>query len=94
MRWGFEGGYSHMGLFGGAFMFLVVIAIIGLLIYLVISASKSQKMMGNGYGHSNQILNGSENLNEKAILILNERFAKGEIDEEEYLGRKTAIIRN
>ena len=93
MRWGFDSGFYHMGLYGGIFMFLVGIAVIGLLIYLVMSASKSHKIMGQGYSNSNQISNNTENLNDKAILILNERFAKGEIDEEEYLRRKTAILR-
>lgn len=94
MRWGFDSGFYHMGLYGGIFMFLVGIAVIGLLIYLVMSASKSNKTMGHGYSQSNQISSNLDNLSERAILILNERFAKGEIDEEEYLGRKTAILRN
>lgn len=93
MRWGFDSGFYHMGLYGGIFMFLVGIAVIGLLIYLVMSASKSHKAEFQGYTQTNQITNSSASLNEKAILILNERFAKGEIDEEEYLSRKTAILR-
>ncbi|MEI8216465.1 MAG: SHOCT domain-containing protein [Eubacteriales bacterium] len=94
MRIGFEGGYNHMMLFGGVFMFLIGIVVIGLLIYLVMAAAKSHKMMGHGYSQATKISNSSESLNEKAILILNERFAKGEIDEEEYTSRKAAILKN
>jgi putative membrane protein len=70
-------GYGIMGWFG---MMLILLAIIGAVIYAVI------KLSGGNY-------RGSERRYDNSLEILNERFAKGEISEEEYRGKKEMILK-
>ncbi|MDW7739695.1 MAG: SHOCT domain-containing protein [Bacillota bacterium] len=55
------------------FGWLVLLAIIGLVIYLVISNNKPQSSIGSKVESNN-----------KAAEIIKERYAKGEISREEY----------
>jgi putative membrane protein len=70
-------GYGIMGWFG---MMLILLAIIGAVIYAVIKLSS-----GN--------YRGSERRHDNSLEILNERFAKGEISEEEYRRTKEMIMK-
>ena len=91
--YGYNGGFENM-IFGGAIMFFLGLFLIGAVIYLLVVTSRKH----NGKVESNQQLVqsvvASSNLNDKAILILNDRFAKGEISEEEYLSRKSALLKD
>ncbi|MGH4121065.1 SHOCT domain-containing protein [Clostridium sp.] len=85
---GFSGsGYGHFGGYGGGGMFLMMG--FGFLIFLIL-AFLAFKLMRN-HPHSN--LSSSNNLgfNNSALNILNERFAKGEMDEEEYAKKKIIL---
>jgi putative membrane protein len=82
-----DGRFTH---FGGLLFCLIGIALAVLLIVLVIKTMRH-------YSHSgshNSCCGGSDNsLNNsgKALEILNERYAKGEIDDEEYIKKKTEL---
>ena len=79
-RFGGPGGGGGMFIMMG-FGFLVFLA-------LIFIAYKLMKVHNSHHSH----LSAPNNLeNNAAIVILNERFAKGEIDEEEYLKRKTIL---
>lgn len=66
--------------FGGGFMFLWWIVIIAAVVALVVWLSNSGRM--------------STSRREKSALdILNERYAQGEIDDEEYQRRKRELTR-
>lgn len=71
-------GYDMTGGWFG--MLLIPLLLIGVIIYAVIKLS----------GNSN-IRNGREFDN--ALEILNERFVRGEISEEEYSQKKTLLLR-
>lgn len=69
---GFEEGWGHMMSFGfgGMFMWVIFLIIVGLLIYLAVNNTKSKE-------HTDRF--------EKTSLdIIKERYAKGEISEEEF----------
>ncbi len=70
-------GYGMMGGWVGTVLSVILIAII---IYAVIRLA-GRGHMGNGNSYDN------------SIQILNERFARGEINEEEYKRIKTLIMK-
>lgn len=68
------------GIGGGRFvMMLIPLLLIGLVIYAVFKAS------GN---------NRSTRTVDNSLEVLNERFAKGEISEDEYKSKKALILKN
>ena len=67
--WGHMMGYGY----GGGFMWLIVLVLVGVVIYFLLQVSKSK-------GSDGSII-------ETPLDILKKRYAKGEIDEEEF-GRK------
>lgn len=76
---------NHEGwFFGGGFMGLVWVLIIGVLILFVAFALKSGQKGGSG------MFGGNEKL-EDPLKILKSRYARGEIDEEEYERRKNEL---
>ena len=84
-------GYGHFGGFGGG-MFIMMgfgFLIFLVLIYLAIKLLKSHAPM-HKLVQGNSTL-GNSTLSNSALSILNERFAKGEIDEEEYTKKKTLL---
>lgn len=67
---------------GGWFMALILVVLMGIIVYTVLRASNRRGMEGgSAYGASNS----------RAAEILKERFAKGEINEDEYMRMKEAI---
>lgn len=79
---GFIGGWNQMmnfGYGGGIFMMFMFAIVIGLIIYFIISNTKSNRYTG---GNS-----------ETSLDIAKERFAKGEIDENEFEKIKKALKR-
>lgn len=80
------GGYGYGGFgFGGIFMMIGFLLILFLAIYLIYKAAQNR---GNRDANT-AVYN---NISSRAIDILNERFAKGEIDAEEYKARKSQIL--
>ena len=69
--WHMMDGWSHMAWwgYGGAFMWLIFLVLVGVVIYFVM---RSEKWMKRG---------GSD---ETALDILKKRYAKGEISKQEY----------
>jgi putative membrane protein len=79
---GFMWGWNHMmnfGFGGGIFMMFIFAIVIGLIIYFVITNTKSNRSAGGS--------------NETSLDIIKERFAKGEISEEEFEKMKKTLKR-
>ena len=65
-NWGHMMGYGY----GGGFMWLIVLVLVGVVIYFLLQASKSKGSDGS--------------IVETPLDILKKRYAKGEIDKEEF----------
>lgn len=82
------GGYMHNGFMGGGFMgggifgMFINILIIALIAYLIFKLV--QNLGNNGAGNSRKS-------NRDSVQILKERYARGDIDEDEYLKRKDIL---
>jgi len=78
---GFIGGWNQMMNFGngGIFMMFMFAIVIGLIIYFIITNTKSNRYTGG--------------FSETSLDIIKERFAKGEITEEEFEKMKKALKR-
>lgn len=76
---GFNGNYWWMGLIGMVLQVVFWIAVV-VIVYRLIS--------GNNSNHS---ANNSNRHNDTSLNILRERYAKGEIDTEEYTRRKEGL---
>lgn len=74
-------GYRY-GLLGGFGMMIIPLLLVGLIIYAVVKFSQ-----GNNNNYNNN-RGGSD-----ALDVLNQRYAKGEISEEEYVLKKK-MLRN
>jgi len=64
-NWGHMMGYGY----GGGFMWLIILALVGIAIYFLMQGSKSK--------------DSSKSITETPLDILKKRYAKGEIDKEE-----------
>jgi len=78
MRFGGH-GYNMMG--GGFAMMIIPLVIIGVLIYLLYKKGHNN--------NSKDIGDGDNSLN-----ILKERYARGEINDEEYTNKKNILLNN
>ncbi|MFH1002270.1 MAG: SHOCT domain-containing protein [bacterium] len=79
---GFTWGWNQMmnfGYGGGIFMMFIFAIVIGLIIYFIITNTKSNRYTGG--------------FSETSLDIIKERFAKGEITEEEFEKMKKALKR-
>lgn len=88
MRYGFwalGGMCRHMGFGGGLFMMFGGLLLIGLLIYgiVLLTGKKNSSQTGAHAAPTQDIGN--------AMNILNERYARGEIDEDEYARKKAEL---
>lgn len=86
MRYGFDNIYSHMGWLGGGIAMFIGLIVIGLVLYWLYTTTQRQQ---NGY-HAPM---GNSTHASSAMSILNERYAHGEIGDDEYQ-RKKAELRN
>jgi len=68
------GNWGHMMGYGGGFMWLIVLVLVGVVIYFVVQVSKMKGSAGSA--------------KETPLDILNKRYAKGEIDKEEFNRKK------
>ena len=75
--YGYYGNYGMPNFFGGFFMFLIWVLIIVLIIWLV-----------KNYSHIKHGLK-----DDNAINILKERYAKGEIEKEEFESKKKDLLK-
>jgi putative membrane protein len=71
-RWGHMMYYGHG--YGGMFMWIIFLIVIGLLIYFIVQGQKTKGQ--------------TPTQNENHLDILKKRYAKGEITKEEYEGMK------
>lgn len=68
-------GFSRFGMMGGGFMMLLWPLVIGVILYFTFKSSNRHHSINNN----------------RALEILDEKFASGEITEEEYLHKKKII---
>jgi putative membrane protein len=69
-NWGHMMGYGY----GGGFMWLIVLLLVGVVIYFLLQTSKSKSSDGS--------------ITETPLDILKKRYAKGEIEKEEFDRKK------
>lgn len=96
-------GRLAQGMMGGGFRilvcligFLIFMAVATAVVVLVVKLIKHKSHLGfhSGYNMPN---NGSSNYNifsGKALEILNERYAKGEIEDDEYARKKAELMKH
>jgi putative membrane protein len=89
MRYGFGAGFGHMGFFGGFIMMFIGLLVIGLLIYGLVLLSRHSRSNQSGFTQTFPSTASASN----ALDILNQRYAKGEIEDDEYTRKKTALTR-
>ena len=86
MRYGFDNFCNRIGWLGGGIAMFIGLIVVGLVIYWLYTAAQKQK---NGYSAPM----GNQTHSSNAMSILNDRYARGEIGEDEYQ-RKKAELRN
>lgn len=83
------------GIDGGmGWMFLLIMILFWILILLALAGGVYwlfSRLFGGNSTHSSARETRAENPSEEALSILNERYARGEIDDEEYRNRKRNI---
>jgi len=81
--------WNHHGMMGGYWiMMFIFIILVVLIVYFFMDSKNSKSGSDNGSGSYRE-----RSSEEKALEILNERFARGEIDEEEYQSKKKHLQR-
>jgi len=96
------GHMSGIGMLIGGLVFLGLIVLLTLLIVTIVRNGRHHPMNGyhaanpNAAGTANSTVNDSAALNTaaaNALAILNERYAKGEINQDEYLSKKSDLLK-
>ena len=91
---GYGGGYGHMGGYSGfdglggleSFGGLLVLAVVVVVVIILINYLQNANRAGAAAAHTPAG-------NSSAINILNDKFARGEITEDEYKHKKSEILR-
>ncbi len=79
--------WNHHGMLGGQWLMMFIFIILAVVaVYLIMDTKNNRGDRDSGRGYPRE-----RNGEERALEILNERFAKGEIDEEEYQSKKRAL---
>ncbi|MDN5342175.1 MAG: putative rane protein [Oceanotoga sp.] len=79
--------YYSNGFFGGGFMFFILIVIIIAIVWIIFRNENNNR---NYYENRYRNIP-NDNIDDNSLKILNERYAKGEISEDEYLRMKENI---
>lgn len=87
---GFNGSSMLFG-FIGFILTIVLLALITLLVVYLVKRSKGQTAGPTGFGQPHH---GSHQPMPPALQVLDERLARGEIEVEDYLTRKAALLGN
>lgn len=102
---GMRGGGLGMNIFGGFILIgliLLLLIAVSVLIYFVVKLLKNITKLnglilqqGKPMNTDNTVISGNMtgNSTSSAMNILNERYAKGEISEEEYNAKKASILK-
>ena len=99
--------FDGPSMFHGALMpliallgFLAVVAVIIAVIVLIVRNNRRNNMHNGGihnhmnHTHGQRVFENRDNgASESALIILNERYAKGEINQEEYLAKKNDLLK-
>lgn len=86
MPYGYEGpGVGWGGMVFGLLVFIVFIVII---VWVILTVARERP---HHYGHHHQGWPGPREQSSDALKILNERFARGEIDADEYTERRDLL---
>jgi putative membrane protein len=89
-----SGSFGWGGMLIGGLIFLGVIVLAVLLIAALVRHGRSNHKHGHQVPPVNPNEPGAQSVSAAAALaILNERYAKGEIEQEEYLSRKTDLLK-
>ena len=93
-RMGYSGGGRGFMMIPMALMCLLFLIVFAYVVYKVVKHLQAHKL-GHVHGQSSktQDATASVDITVKALEILNERFAKGEILEEEYKSKKELILK-
>ena len=68
------------------------ILFLGIIVFTLVALARY--LQGTNRPNMQQSCNHGENRNGRALEILNERFARGEINEDEYTAKKNTILKN
>lgn len=90
IMYGYGRGFGHGHFWAGGMicMLIVFVLLIALVIFLVLKNKNIRNNIFNNGSNKYQI---DTNSNNRALEILNEKFAQGDITEEEYLHKKELI---
>jgi len=84
-------GYGWGGGYGMILMWIVPILVIGLIVWLVVEATRTKDNSRNR--QVGQVAEPRDRMSGRGLEILDERYARGEMDREEYLERRRDLER-
>jgi len=82
--YGIHHGFGTMGIIGGMGMFMILL--LALVVAAIVWFSKKGSLQSNGSNY--------QTTTDRSLGILNERYASGEIDDDEYSKKKMELRKN